>query len=71
LSLGIPGASPSAIGKLQFRASGQTNLPYAFEASTNLVKWTKLAVRANLTGTVELAPATSSSPQRFYRVQRP
>jgi hypothetical protein len=60
-----------AAGPLQLTATGQTNLRYAFEASTNLAQWTKLAVRTNLTGTVEFTPPASSSPQRFYRVLVP
>ena len=60
-----------ATGPLQLTATGQTNLRYAFEASTNLAQWTKLAVRTNLTGTVDFTPPVSSAPQRFYRVQVP
>ena len=61
-----PAADP-----LQLTATGQTNLRYAFEASTNLAQWTKLAVRPNLTGSVDFTPPVSSAPQRFYRVQVP
>jgi hypothetical protein len=64
-------ASKSADGALQLTATGQTDLRYAFEASTNLVQWTKIAVRTNLTGTLDYPPPASSSPQRFYRVQVP
>ena len=64
-------ALKSADGTMQLRAIGDTNLRYAFEASTNLVQWTKIAVRTNVTGTVDYTPAASSSPQRFYRVQVP
>ena len=64
-------ASKSAEGALQLTATGQTNLRYAFEASTNLVQWTKIAVRTNVTGTVDFTPPVSSAPQRFYRVQVP
>ena len=45
---------------------------YLIEASTNLVQWTKLAVRTNLTGAAEFvdaAPGTFS--QRYYRVLVP
>ncbi len=63
--------SKSPDGALQLTATGQTNLRYAFEASTNLVQWTKIAVRTNLTGTVDYTPPPSPSPQRFYRVQVP
>ena len=64
-------ATKPANGLLQLRATGQTNLRYAFEASTNLVQWTKVSVRTNLTGTVDFTPPVSSAPQRFYRVQVP
>jgi hypothetical protein len=64
-------ALKSADGTMQLRAIGDTNLRYAFEASTNLAQWTKLAVRTNVTGSVEYTPPASSSPQRFYRVQVP
>jgi len=56
---------------VQVTATGPTNLLYVFEASTNLAQWTKVAVRTNLTGAVEYGPATSTSSQRFYRVQVP
>ncbi len=55
----------------QLTATGQTNLRYVFEASTDLAQWTKIAVRTNVTGTVDLTPSAASSPQRFYRVQVP
>jgi len=64
-------ASKLTDGALQLTATGQTNLRYAFEASTNLAQWTKLAVRTNLTGSVDFTPPASSSPQRFYRVVVP
>jgi len=63
-------ASKSPEGTLQLTATGQSNLRYVFEASTNLVQWTKIAVRTNQTGTVEFT-AVSSAPQRFYRVVVP
>jgi CheY-specific phosphatase CheX len=63
--------SKSGDDMLQLTAAGQTNLRYAFEASTNLVQWTKIAVRTNLTGTVDYTPLASSSPQRFYRAVVP
>ena len=63
--------SRPAAGPLKLTATGQTNLRYAFEASTNLVQWTKIAVRTNLTGTVDFTPAASSLPRQFYRVVVP
>jgi hypothetical protein len=64
-------ASKSSDGKVQLSVTGQTNLLYVFEASTDLVQWTKIAVRTNLTGTLEFTPATSSGPRQFYHVLMP
>jgi hypothetical protein len=64
-------ASKSTDGKVQLSVTGQPDLLYVFEASTNLVQWTKIAVRTNLTGTVEFAPTTTSVPRQFYRVLVP
>ena len=64
-------ASKSATGTVQLTVSGQTNLRYVFETSTNLAQWTKIAVRTNLTSTVDFAPAASSVPAKFYRVLVP
>jgi len=64
-------ASKSATGTVQLTVSGQTNLRYVFEASTNLAQWTKIAVRTNLTGTVDFTPAASSVPAKFCRVLVP
>jgi hypothetical protein len=65
-------ASKSATGTVQLTATGQTNLWYVFEASTNLAQWTKIGVRTNLTGTAEFTDsATANVPQRFYRVVVP
>jgi hypothetical protein len=58
-------------GTVQSTATGQANFRYVFEASTDLAQWTKLAVRTNLTGTVNYTPPTSAAAQRFYRVQIP
>jgi hypothetical protein len=60
-----------AAGPVQLTATGQTNLRYVFEASSDLAHWTKIAVRTNLTGTVDYTPAASSAPAKFYRVQVP
>ena len=43
-----------------------------FEASTNLVDWSWLGVRTNLTGTVRFTDTTGTNfPKRFYRVSVP
>ena len=56
---------------VQLTATGQANLRYVFEGSADLAKWTKLAVRTNLTGTVDYTPSTVASSQRDYRVVVP
>jgi hypothetical protein len=63
--------SKPAAGPVQLTATGQTNLRYGFEASSDLAQWTKIAVRTNLTGTVGYTPTASSSSQQHYRVQVP
>ena len=67
----IMAASKSGDGKVQLSVTGQTNQLYAFEASTDLEQWTKIAVRTNLTGMVEFTPPTSSGLRQFYRVLLP
>jgi hypothetical protein len=49
----------------------EPNFRYVFEASADLAQWTKLAVRTNLTGTVNYTPPTSAAARRFYRVVVP
>jgi hypothetical protein len=52
--------------------AGTANLRYVFEASTNLVQWSKLGVRTNLTGTVQFTDlAAAKTPGRFYRAVAP
>jgi len=64
--------SKPAAGPLQLRAAGQTNLRYVFEASSDLAQWTKIAVRTNVTSTVEFTESAAANvSQRFYRVQVP
>jgi hypothetical protein len=64
--------SKPAAGPVQLTATGQTNLRYVFEASSDLAQWTKIAVRTNLTGTAEfIDSAAASVPQRFCRVSVP
>jgi hypothetical protein len=61
-----------ADGEVQLTLTGQANLRYVFEASTNPTQWTKLAVRTNLTGKVELADGpVGKFRQRFHRVVTP
>jgi len=59
-------------GTVQLSLAGQTNFLYVIEASTNLVQWTKIGVRTNLTGSVEFGDcAATDYPQRFYRAVVP
>jgi hypothetical protein len=61
-------ASRLASDTVQLTLTGQTNLLYVLQASTNLVQWTKTAVRTNLTGAVDFTDSeTTNYPQRFYR----
>ena len=56
----------------QLTGTDQTNPRYVFEASADLGRWTKIAVRTNLTGTAEFTDSTAVNvPQRFYRVLVP
>lgn len=61
-------ATSLAIGAVQLTLTGDKNLLYVLEGSTDLVKWMKLGVRTNLTGTVEFTDTFAAKyPQRFYR----
>ena len=65
-------ASRLASDTVQLTLTGQTNLLYVLQASTNLVQWTKIAVRTNLTGSVDFTGSASTNyPQRFYRAVAP
>ncbi len=61
----------SAEGNIQLSVTGQTKLLYVFEASADLVQWTKIGVRTNLTGTLAFTPPASPAPRQFYRVLMP
>ena len=62
----------TASGPVQLMLVGPTNLLYVFEASTNPVHWTKIAVRTNLTGSGDFSGrAATELPQRFYRAVVP
>jgi hypothetical protein len=78
--------NPDPLKPPQFTASGRatsgtfqatvtcaaTNAVCVLEASTNLVQWTKLSVRANTTGTMQFVdPGATNRPVRFYRVLVP
>ena len=59
-------------GAVDMAATGNAGLLYVFEASTNLVNWTKVGVRSNATGVVNFTDARSTGfGERFYRVSIP
>jgi hypothetical protein len=59
-------------GVAKLSATGNPGLLYVLEASTNLLSWTKLCVRTNLTGTVDFSDtAAPKFTRRFYRVLAP
>lgn len=59
-------------GEVRLTLTGQPNLRYVVEASTNLAQWTKFAVRTNLTSWVEwIDPVPAKFPHRFYRAFAP
>jgi hypothetical protein len=61
-----------ADGTVELSLTGQTNLLYVIQASTNLVQWTKIGVRTNLTGRLEFTDRTATNYlQRFYRAVAP
>jgi ASPIC and UnbV/FG-GAP-like repeat/Immunoglobulin domain len=65
-------AEPSTTGAIQLSASGAPGLRYVFEASTNLLSWTKLGARTNVNGTVEFLNSKATNfNQRFYRLSAP
>jgi hypothetical protein len=63
--------SRTVSGTIQLTVTGPTNLLYVFEASRNLVQWTKMGVRTNLTGSVEFTESATDLPTRFYRAVIP
>jgi hypothetical protein len=66
------GISLQVNGGVNLSVTGDTNLLYLFEASTNLSNWTWLAARTNLTGSIQFAdPKATNYAERFYRVSVP
>src|SRR6185369_1633847 len=61
--------SRSTGGAVNLSATGETDLRYVFEASTNLVNWTRLGVRTNLNGSIQFSDSKATNfAKRFYRV---
>jgi hypothetical protein len=64
--------SRSISGAVNLSATGETDLRYVFEASTNLVNWTRLGVRTNLTGSIQFSDSKATNfAKRFYRLSVP
>ena len=64
--------SRSTNGAVDLSVTGEADLRYVFEASTNLVNWTRLGVRTNLTGSIQFTdPRATNFIKRFYRVSVP
>ena len=64
--------SRSTIGAVDLSVTGEADLRYVFEASTNLLNWTRLGVRTNLTGSIQFTdPRATNFTKRFYRVSVP
>jgi hypothetical protein len=59
-------------GSVRLSASGNPGLRFVFEASTNLIYWTRIGIRTNLSGAVEFVdPVATNLQYRFYRVSAP
>jgi hypothetical protein len=59
-------------GAVSLSASGEAGWVYLFEASTDLVNWTKVGVRSNATGAVSFTDTKATNyASRFYRVSVP
>jgi hypothetical protein len=68
----LEAVSISTTGAVNLSATGDVGLLYIFEASTNLVNWTKIGVRSNATGVVSFTdPKGQAYAKRFYRVSIP
>ena len=71
-SLNFASVSRSTNGAMDLSVDGSAGLRYLVEASTNLVNWSWLAARTNLTGNVQFIDTTATNfPRRFYRVSVP
>lgn len=64
--------SHSTNGVVTLAVTGDPGLLYVFDASTNLVNWTKIVVRSNATGVINFTDTkTKNYAKRFYRVSIP
>ena len=55
------GVSRATNGAVNLTVAGDSGLLYLFEASTNLVNWTKVGVRTNLTGTIQFTDTKATN----------
>jgi hypothetical protein len=68
----LSGALSSTNQTVALTVTGNPGALYVFEASTNLINWTKIGVRSNATGTVQFVDAKATAlARRFYRVTAP
>jgi hypothetical protein len=59
-------------GAVNLSVAGDAGLLYLFEASTNLVNWSRLGVRTNATGAIQFTDLRATNyAKRFYRVSIP
>src|SRR6266404_331959 len=59
--------SRSTGGEVNLSVTGETDLLYVVEASTNLVTWARLGVRTNLTGSIQFSDSKATNfAKRFY-----
>ncbi len=71
-----PGSAPQfthvsrvLAGPTELSVTGDTGFRYLFEASTNLLNWSWLGTRTNLSGTFQFTDLYATNfPKRFYRV---
>ena len=68
----ISSATRSSNGIVSLTATGDANMLYLFEGSTNLVNWTWLGVVSNAIGSVQFTDTHATNyASRFYRVSIP
>ena len=66
------GVTRSTNGSVNLSATGDTGLLYVFDASSDLMTWTKVGIRSNATGVVSFTDTKATNyAQRFYRVSVP
>jgi hypothetical protein len=71
-SFSFTDVSRAGDGSVNLSVTGNAGLLCVLEASTNLVDWTKLAVRSNATGGLQFADLEATNyARRFYRVSVP